>query len=72
MATRQWHLDRATASYRSLEEVLPDLTEEEVLAALALEYGTLRRGSILNRLISRAGRLREIAYVNDLKERYLP
>lgn len=70
MAVRKWHLDQALASYPSLKRVLGELTEEEVLAALDLESATMRRRSVIDRLISRAVRLNELSYSRQLKERY--
>lgn len=55
---------------RRLHDLIDELTEAEVLAALDLESGTQRRASIIDRLISRAVRLNEISYSNSLKEKY--
>ena len=60
MAVRKWHLSRATQSYSSLRIVVNQLTFEEIIAALDLESQSLRRPSVLNRLIARASRLKEI------------
>lgn len=70
MTVRRYHIDRALRSYTGLVEVLNELTEEEVLACLKLEAGSLRRRSILDRLISRAGRLHELRYTRQLKEKF--
>lgn len=70
MSVRSWHVDQALASFTSLARVVNELTEEEVLHCLKLEAGTLRRRSILERLISRAGRLHEIRYTRQLKEKF--
>lgn len=70
MAVRKWHIDQALASYPSLKRVLGELTEEEVLAALDLESATMRRRSVIDRLISRAVRLNELSYSRQLKERF--
>jgi len=69
-ADRQWTLAQALRSYASLQEALPNLSEEDVLAALDLEAASRRRRSIMDRLIARAVRLRELKYVTQLKERY--
>ena len=55
---------------RRLHDLIDDLTEEEVIAALELESGSQRRASMIDRLISRAVRLNEIKYSNSLKEKY--
>lgn len=70
MAVRKWYLDRALASYPSLKAVIGELTLEEVIAALDLESSTLRRRSLIDRLISRAVRLNEVSFNHRLKEKY--
>jgi hypothetical protein len=70
MSVRSFYIDRALTSYTGLRGVLNELTEEEVLACLELEAGSLRRRSILDRLISRAGRLHELNYTSQLKEKF--
>lgn len=67
---RKFVLAQALESYPALMRHLNDLTEEEVLAALDLEAATRRRASVIGRLISRAVRLNELSYVNQLKEKY--
>lgn len=70
MSARRWYIAQALKSYTGLVEVLDELTEDEVLACLKLEAGTQRRSSVINRLISRAVRLRELSYSCQLKERF--
>ena len=70
MSVRRWYIDQALASFPSLIRVLPDLTEDEVLACLKLEAGTRRRTSVIDRLISRAVRIRELLYSRQLKEQF--
>lgn len=70
MEPRQWHISQALESARSLAEVIDELTQEEVIAALELESGSSRRLSIIDRLISRAVRLNELQYKKALKEKY--
>ena len=70
MAVRKWYLDRALASYPSLKAVIGELTLEEVIAALDLESSTVRRASLIDRLISRAVRLNEVSFNRQLKEKY--
>jgi len=70
MTVRKWHTSRATESFATLRTVINDLTLEEVIAALTLESQSLRRASIINRLISRASRLKELEYTRQLKEKY--
>jgi hypothetical protein len=66
----KYKIAEALRSYGALVAVLDKLTEEEVLACLQLEAGSQRRESVLNRLISRAVRLNEIAYASQLKEKF--
>ncbi len=61
---------QALDSFLALTTTLEELTEDEVLACLELEASSLRRQSVINRLISRAVRLRELSYVAYLKERF--
>ena len=67
---RQWHVSEALLSIRRLHEIIDELTEAEILAALELESGSQRRASVIDRLISRAVRLNEIQYSKKLKEKY--
>jgi hypothetical protein len=67
---RDWYVNQALESVVRLNEILSELTEDEVIAALRLESQSRRRRSIVDRLISRAVRLRELTYVNYLKEHY--
>jgi hypothetical protein len=70
MSVRKWHLDQALTSVASLNQILGKLTEKEVLAALKLEAASLRRQSVIDRLISRAVRIRELDYSRQLKEKF--
>lgn len=70
MTVRQWYVSEALHSMRRLEEIIDELSQEEIIAALDLESGSRRRKSIINRLISKAVRLNELAYSNKLKEFY--
>ena len=67
---RSWYVTEALVSMRRLHELMDELTEGEILAALELESGTRRRHTIINRLISRATRFNEITYNAELKEKY--
>lgn len=71
MSVRKWHVAQALSSVVRLNELLEELTEEEVLACLRLEAASARRGSVISRLISRAVRLNELRYSNSLKEKFL-
>lgn len=70
MSVRKWYIDQALSSYVALGRVINDLTEEEVLACLALEAGTQRRRSFVNRLIARAVKLRTIDLTRQMKEKF--
>ena len=67
---RKWYVGQALESFVRLNEVISDLTEDEVYACLDLEAASKRRASILARLISRATRLNEIRFTRQLKEKY--
>lgn len=51
---RKWHISKALTSVRELREILPQLTEEEVLHALELEKQTLQRKHIISQLVNQA------------------
>lgn len=70
MAVRKFYIDKALRSFVGLCETLDELTEEEVLACLRLESASRRRGSIIDRLISRAVRINELSYSRQLKEKF--
>lgn len=68
---RNWRVGKALESFAALNEVLSSLTEDEVFAALETESRALRRPTIIERLIGRAVRLKELAYSKELKEKYM-
>ena len=70
MSVRKHRISKALESFSSLMECLSDLTEEEVMACLELEAASQRRSTVIDRLISRAVRLREISLSRQLKEKY--
>lgn len=70
MAVRKFLLGQALESVSALKDCLPQLTQEEVLAALQLETATRRRESVIDRLISRAVRMNELSYATYLKEKF--
>lgn len=70
MSARKWYVSEALRSFVRLNEVLNELTAEEVVVCLKLEAASQRRRSVIDRLISRAVRLNEIDYSNSLKEKY--
>lgn len=63
-------IQRALESFQGLMEVLTSMTEEEVLYALELESQSLRRSTVLRRLILRAGTLQSARYKNELRKKY--
>ena len=67
---RDWYVGEALKSMVRLTELLPELTGDEVIAALKLESRSRRRRSVIDRLISRAVRLNEITYSNSLRKSY--
>lgn len=70
MSVRKWYIGEALKSFVRLNEVLSELTEEEVLACLKLEAASQRRRSVIDRLISRAVRLKEIETTLQLRKQY--
>lgn len=70
MSVRKWYIARALESFTGLTTHINELTEDEVLACLKLEAATQRRSTVIDRLISRAVRLREISYSSQLKEKF--
>jgi hypothetical protein len=52
--TRKWYISRALESYRALGSVIDELTHDEVIRCLDLESGSLRRRSLIDKLIKRA------------------
>lgn len=70
MAVNKWRIDEALTSFARLNDIIDELTEEEVFACLDLESASRRRKSLINRLISRATRINEIRYSTSLKEKY--
>ena len=70
MSVRKFYVGKALNTFTGLSQVIGELTEEEVLHCLKLEAGTLRRRSIIDRLISRASRLHELRYTAILKEKF--
>lgn len=68
---RDWYVGQALESYERLNEVLMELTEDEITKALEVESGSRRRRSIMDRLVSRAVRLNEIEFSKQLKKKYL-
>jgi hypothetical protein len=70
MTVRKWYIDQALESYQSLNRVVNELTETEVIACLEIEAGSRRRQSILTRLIQRAVRLRSQETARQLKEQF--
>ena len=72
MTIRSWHMNLALSTFQSLNSIVNELTEEEVLACLKLESATRRRRSFINRLIARAARLSAIRTTQQLKAQYAP
>ena len=61
---------QALESFQGLTSTLGEMTENEVIAALEVESSALRRQTVIDRLISRAVRLRELSYAASLKEKF--
>ena len=70
MSVRKWYLTEALASCRRLDQVINELTVEEVMACLKLEAATQRRQSVTDKLISQAVRLESHLLSKRLQEKY--
>lgn len=53
----EWRVSEALVSFRRLGEILPQMTEKEIIRAIALEEETHRRQSVLKLLYRQARRL---------------
>lgn len=53
----EWRVSEALVSFSRLREILPQMTEEEIIRAIALEEETHRRQSVLKLLYRQARRL---------------
>ena len=53
----EWRVSEALISFRRLLEILTQMTEEEIIRAIALEEETHRRQSVLKLLYRQARRL---------------
>ena len=53
----EWRVSEALISFRRLGEILPQMTEKEIVRAIALEEETHRRQSVLKLLYRQARRL---------------
>ena len=67
---RQWHIAKALKSVRSLDEIIDELTEDELLHILELESGSARRPSVVNRVFKKAVDLNRQTYLANLKEKF--
>ena len=67
---RQWHIAKAMKSVRSLDEVIDELTEEEIFHIVEVEVGGNRRPSVVNRLLHKAVELNRQTYLAKLKEKF--
>lgn len=64
-----WRTSRALDSFRSLLDVVEELTEEEVYYCLKLEVQSQRRKTVVDRLIARAADLNKQQFIKSLKEK---
>lgn len=69
MFAGSWRTSRALDSYRSLLEVVEELTEEEVYFCLRLEVETQRRKTVLDRLVARAADINRQTFIATLQEK---
>ncbi len=67
---RDFLISKALRSSRSLTSVIGELTEKEVLHVLQVEFESLRRSVMIEKLILKAGELHRLTYLKSLKEKY--
>ena len=65
-----WRVKRALESFRSLLDVVEQLTEEEVHHCLQLETESQRRQTVIDRLIAKAADYNRQSFITNLKEKY--
>lgn len=66
----QFRITKALRSVRSLDDVIDEMTEEEVLHVLSIEVGARRRTTMVTRLFQKAVDLNRQTYEATLKEKY--
>lgn len=66
----QFRITKALRSVRSLDDVIDEMTEEEVLHVLSIEVGARRRATMVTRLFQKAVDLNRQTYETTLKEKY--
>ena len=66
----QFRITKALRSVRSLDDVIDEITEEEVLHVLSIEVGARRRVTMVTRLFQKAVDLNRQTYEATLKEKY--
>lgn len=66
----QFRITKALRSIRSLDDVIDEMTEEEVLHVLSIEVGARRRTTMVTRLFQKAVDLNRQTYEATLKEKY--
>lgn len=64
-----WRTAKALESVRELEKVLKQLTMDEVFYCLKMEVETLRRKTIIDRLISQAAELNKEQFIAALRQK---
>lgn len=64
-----WRTAKALESVRELEKVLKQLTMDEVFYCLKMEVETLRRKTIIDRLISQAAELNKEQFIATLRQK---
>ncbi len=66
----QFRITKALRSVRSLDDVIDEMTEAEVLHVLEIEVGARRRATMVTRLFQKAVDLNRQTYEATLKEKY--
>lgn len=67
---RDFIITQALKSFRSLSNVIGEITEDEALHVLQVESGSRRRLVMIDKLILKAAELNRIKYIETLKEKF--
>lgn len=67
----EWRLNEALTSLRRLEGVVNEMTQDEVVRAIALEEESLRRHTVLQRLYRRARSLARASHEVALNQQII-
>ena len=67
---RPWFISKALKSSRSLSDGIGEMTEEELLHVLQIEFDSSRRSVMIDMMIQKAANLNRKKYLLSLQEKY--